>query len=300
MDKHCSTPICFLESDVSAAQAGNREALENVMSAIQNDVYGLALRFCWHPQDAEDATQEILIKVMTNLGSFRGDSGFKTWVYRIASNTLLTMKKKRMEQQAMTFDAFADDLCSGQTSHPCLSTYNTEESLLLEEVKIGCTQAMLLCLDRKHRLAYILGEIIGIDHGEAAAVMEIMPATYRKQLSRSRQSIFQFMKSHCGLVNPGNSCRCAKRVDVAIGLGRIDPENLKFARSISHAKVFPQVLEEIRRLEFARRVAALYRSHPEPVPSQRLGDWLRWLVQRVKTSGVSPSFDDYTQIEKKC
>ena len=295
---HCEN-VKALESDVSAAKAGNHQALERVIRAIEGDVYGLALRFCWHPQDAEDATQEILIKVLTNLGSFRGESGFKTWVYRIASNTLITMKKKRMEAQAMTFDAFADDLACGQTNRFQLSECDMDENLLLEEVKIGCTQAMLLCLDRKHRLAYILGEIIGIDHGEAAVAMEITPATYRKQLSRARRSILQFMKSQCGLVNPRNSCRCEKRVDAAVRLGRVDPKKPRFAHSLAHAKSFPLVLEEIRRLEFARRITALYRSHPAPVPSQYFSDWIRWLVNRVRTSGASPSLDDYTQIHRK-
>jgi len=64
-----------------------------VIVAVQSDVYGLALRFLWHPQDAEDATQEILIRVITGLGNFRGDSVFRTWVYRIACIKLLTLRK---------------------------------------------------------------------------------------------------------------------------------------------------------------------------------------------------------------
>lgn len=82
-----------LEQAVEAARAGSREALETVLSAIQGRVYGLCVRMLWHPEDARDASQEILIRVMTHLGDFRGGSAFGTWVYRVAANYLLDVAK---------------------------------------------------------------------------------------------------------------------------------------------------------------------------------------------------------------
>ena len=144
MDEILTSKKQCLEAEVALAKAGNKKSLEAVVNTIQKDIYGIALRFLWHPQDAEDATQEILIKVITNLSGFRGESGFKTWVYRIASNTLLTLKKNRMEKQAMTFDVFAEDLSSGLSSDPIRIECDIDEKLLLEEVKVGCTLAMLM------------------------------------------------------------------------------------------------------------------------------------------------------------
>ncbi len=267
-----------LESDVSRAKAGDRDALESVVRAVQRDVYGLALRFLWHPQDAEDATQEILIRVITGLSGFRGDSGFRTWVYRIACNTLLTLRKKRMEQRSLSFEEFGEDLARGLSDDSLRVEHDAEEHLLLEEVKIGCTLGMLLCLDRNHRLAYILGEIIELDHREAAEVLEITPAAYRKRLSRARASITSFTIARCGLANPDNACRCRRRVATAMSLGRLDPRNLLFASSLSEAKRFPQVLVKIRELEGARRAAALYRSHPEATPSDAFVAWLKQVL----------------------
>lgn len=275
MTENVSSTAHSLEHDVSLAKKGDQKALEAVVRAVQKDIYGIALRFLWHPQDAEDATQEILIRIITNLGGFRGESSFKTWVYRISANTLLTLKKKNMENRAMTFDEFADDLSEGMSTGPQDTEYNVEEDLLLEEVKIGCTMGMLLCLDRKHRLAYILGEIIELDHNEAATVMEITQAAFRKQLSRARQRISSFMTSHCGLVKPENLCRCKKRVGTAVKLGRIDPDNLLFTTSPAAARRFPPLLEKIRQLEDNRRAAALYRSYSTPDPSQEFFSWLR-------------------------
>jgi RNA polymerase sigma factor (sigma-70 family) len=270
-----------LEQQVARARAGERTALEFVIRAVQPDVYNLALRFLWHPQDAEDATQEILIRVLTGLGDFRGEGGFRTWVYRVACNRLLTLRKQRMEQQPLSFDEFGEDLTRGLSDDSLRVEYDVDESLLLEEVKIGCTLAMLQCLDRDQRLAYILGDIIELDHNEAAEVLEITPAAYRKRLSRARASIVAFMTSRCGLVNPVNACRCRRRVATAVAVGRIAPSNLLFASSRERAKRFPEVLVEIRRLEDTRRAAALYQSHPEAIPSGAFVSWLKKLVDET-------------------
>ncbi len=270
-----------LEHDVALAMAGDADALEAVVRTAQQDIYRLALRFLWHPEDAEDASQEILIRVITHLSSFRGESGFRTWVYRIACNALLTLRKKRMEQQSLSFEQFAEDLANGLADSPLSVEDDGEQSLLLEEVKIGCTLAMLQCLDRKHRLAYILGEIMELDHIQSADALQITPATFRKQLSRARGNILSFMTAQCGLINPDNACRCSRRVSTAITLGRVDPTNLIFATSQQQAKRFPLVLGEIRALEDYRRAAALYQSHPEVKAPDAFSIWLQQLLAEM-------------------
>ena len=271
-----------LEDDVERARAGDRDALESVVRAVQTDVHHLALRFLWHPQDAEDATQEALIRIVTGLGSFNGESSFRTWAYRVACNTLLSLRKKgRMEKHAMSFDEFGDDLARGLSDDALVVQHEADEALLLEEVKIGCTLAMLLCLDRPHRLAYILGEILELDHRESAEVLDVTPAAYRKRLSRARASITSFMKSRCGLVNPENPCRCRRRVDTAVQLGRVEPGKLLFASSLEQAERFPEVLVKIRQLEETQRAAALYRSHAHPPASDAFASWLSRVLRHV-------------------
>jgi RNA polymerase sigma factor (sigma-70 family) len=265
-----------LELDVARAVAGDRDALESVIAAIQPDVHRIALRFLWHPQDAEDATQEILIRVMTRLDTFRAESAFRTWVFRVATNRLLSLRAKRAERQAMSFDAFAADLDNGLSEH-VVTIPDIERDLLLDEVRIGCTMAMLLCLDRPYRLAYILGEIMDLDHNEGAAVMDISPAAFRARVSRARRSITALMTSRCGLVDPSNACRCRKRVGTAIRLGRLDPHNLLFAGSLARSTEFPRVVRHIRTLHEGRRAAALYRAQPD-VTDAGFTSWLRdWL-----------------------
>lgn len=270
-----------LDTHVAHAKEGDREALEFIVRAVQRDVYGLAMRFLWHPQDAEDATQDILIRIISGLNGFKGESSFRTWVYRVACNTLLTLREKRIAQQFLSFEEFGEDLTQGLSDEPLHDNYGVYEALLVEEVKIGCTLAMLMCLDRDHRLAYILGEILDLEHRESAEILVISPSAFRKRLSRANTRIVAFMTSHCGLVNPVNTCRCRRRVDTAIALGRVNPNELLFASTLVQAKHFPEVLQTIRQLEATRRAAALYRSNPEPEPSKVFMVWLTALLDEI-------------------
>ena len=85
---------------------------------------------------------------------------------------LLTLGKKRMEQ-TMSFEEFGADLAEGQVAADTRENADPAYLLLLEEVRIGCTLAMLQSLDREHRLAYILGEILDLGHREAAEALDI-------------------------------------------------------------------------------------------------------------------------------
>ena len=201
-----------IEALVAQARDGSRESLEHLVAQIQRPVYNLALRMLWHPEEARDASQEILVRVVTHLSSFRGESGFLTWVYRIAANYLISAKRGRVERQGLTFERFADDLADGLADLPAEGNeWPADKALLLEEVKVGCMYALLTCLDRPHRLAYILGEILELEGPEAARILKISAPAFRKRLSRAREAIVEFTRRHCGLVNPDNPCRCIRR-----------------------------------------------------------------------------------------
>src|SRR5258708_30129525 len=249
----------MIDSDVvRRAAGGNREALESLIEGIQDKVYGLALRMLWHPEDAKDATQDILLRVVTHLSIFRADSAFFTWVYRIAANHLVDCRRSRLETQMISFDEFGKDLEEGLTEAP-----KTDDFLLYQEIRIGCTLGMLSCLDRPHRIAYILGDVLEMNSTEAAEVVAVEPATFRKRLERARRSIVNFMKKRCGLANSQNACRCRKRVKRAIDLKRVNPDQLLFANDQKNAREFPTVLTKIRELEEMQRAVALYRTHPD-------------------------------------
>src|SRR5438874_8665484 len=88
---------------VELAKNGDRAALETLVLRHQAWVYNIAVRMVFQPHDAEEVTQEVLVKVITRLGTFQGQSRFRTWLYRIAANHVLNMKRRSAEARATTF-----------------------------------------------------------------------------------------------------------------------------------------------------------------------------------------------------
>ena len=214
---------------IKAAINGNKTALEGIIVSIQDNVYHLSLRMLANADDAQDATQDILIKIITNLSSFRFDSQFNTWVYRVASNYLISEKKSAKKDLGLTFDIFKVDL-EQDLQEPTSLRNNPDYHVMLNELRISCTMAMLLCLNHSHRMAYILGDILEMGHSEASEVLLISKANYRKQLSRARSRILQFTNTSCGLVNSCAKCHCEKKLTSAIQRQRVQPESLAFAK----------------------------------------------------------------------
>ena len=213
------------------AQQGSREALELLIARHQAWIYNIVLRMVYNPHDAEDATQEILIKLLTTLSSFEGRSTVRTWLYRIVVNHVLNMKRTRSEAREWTFEKYGDGLASApDLDLPDPRSVPADVQLLVDEARIGCSSGMLLCLDREQRLVYILGEIFGVTDVVGAELLAISRDNFRQKLSRARRDLHSFMHDRCGLVNQANPCRCAKKTQAFIRAGYVNPENLLFAQ----------------------------------------------------------------------
>jgi RNA polymerase sigma factor (sigma-70 family) len=269
-----------LEEWVELAKQGNQAALDAVLGTIQDRVYGLARRMLWHPADAEDASQEILLKVLTHLSTFQHGSSFLTWVYHIACNHLLTLRKQRAEAKVQTFEDFTRVLEESQGAEGLQADERGEDWLLVEEIKIGCTMGLLLCLDREERIAFILGEIFEVSGPEAALILSIPAATFRKRLSRARQRLYTFMQERCGLVNPAAPCRCARVAATQKALrGKAFTEHLVFAGPLLVQRTHPQIVAGMQELTTLDRKAALFRSHPAYQAPRAFVDEVRKLLR---------------------
>lgn len=95
------------------AAGGDRRALGELCREVQHPIYRLALRMLSDPQDAEDATQEVLVRLVKNLGSFEGRSKFMTWAYTIATRQLLRTRKRRAERSVRGAEAFVAVIDAG-------------------------------------------------------------------------------------------------------------------------------------------------------------------------------------------
>lgn len=255
---------------VVRARAGDAEALERLIAALQDDVFRLALRMTAHRQDAEDATQEILIKIVTKLDGFRGESSVRTWAYRVAVRHVLDRRKSRVEALALDFERFGADLLDG------LAADEEADPVLVEEVKRGCTLAMLTCLDREHRLAFVLSDVFDLSIAEAADLCGVRPTAYRQRLSRARRAVEAFTRRYCGLVDERAPCRCAKRVTRAEALGRISRSGPHFT-DLEHGTVLAAT-HEMERLHASAR---LMRQHPPYAAPPQVLERVRSAIRRA-------------------
>lgn len=234
---------------IEKALEGDKSALEGLISLHQDWIYQMAYRMTGQQQDAEDAAQEVLIRMVTHLSSFQGKSRFRTWLYRIAVNQIMAMKKGPMEfiftslEQHNKIRQMAGEIEFQDPSIPPV-----ERSLLVEETKLKCMMGMLICLDREQRMVFILGGILGVESTWGAELMEISPASFRKKLQRARDHLSHYMNDNCSLMNPKANCVCSHKTKAARDAGFLDQQNGTFHRDyLEETKVFLE--EDPRRME---------------------------------------------------
>ncbi|MEO1055087.1 MAG: RNA polymerase sigma factor [Bacteroidota bacterium] len=246
-----------LNHQIKRALSGEKKALERIIEEVKDLVYNLSLKMLFFPEDAQDATQEILIRMTTHLSTFQGKSSFKTWVYRVAVNYLVSEKsKKGYQAKRISFDEYADQIDSGQSSRVMYTNNDGEINLLEEEVKVSCTHGLLHCLNPANRLIYILGDLLDFNSVEAAEILEITPASFRKQLSRSREKIRSFLAAKCGIVNADNPCRCKRKIDFLIDQKKIDPKKLRFAHHTNRS------IDLMNKIDSLDKTLSVFRSVP--------------------------------------
>ena len=215
---------------VLEALAGDKHALEALIKKHQLYVYNIALNFTASPHDAADVMQEVLIKMITKLDSFRDQSAFRTWLYRIVKNHFLNMRRRSQEVPDLNFEVFGAGLDRTPDQAVPTFAFEVEEKMLVQEAKFSCMKGMLLCLDREQRIIYILGELFEFPDKVGAEIMELSRENFRVKLHRAKKQLYSFMNQKCGLVNKANPCRCARKTAGFIRAGYVDPQNRYFQK----------------------------------------------------------------------
>lgn len=172
---------------VERVQRGERAAFDVLVLRYQHKVLKLVLRYIRDPMEAEDVAQEAFIKAFRAIGSFRGDSAFYTWIYRIAINTaknaLVSRKRRLVDTSVDVHDA------EGGALEERLTDGETPEHLALtDEIQRTVNRAMGE-LPEDLREAIVLREIDGLSYEEIAAAMECPVGTVRSRIFRAREAI---------------------------------------------------------------------------------------------------------------
>lgn len=268
--------------EIDAALGGSEAALRCVVEAVQHDVFRLALRMLGHFADAQDATQEILIRVVTSLAGFERRSAFRTWVYSIATNHLRDAVVKRNRGAAASLDEMTRQLDAGLSitrQHPAPPAETGDPALRLEarEVGLRCTQGMLMCLDVDHRLALVLSEIFGLDTALGAEVLGISPAAYRQRLSRGRRRLESFIRGRCGLVDASAECSCERQAAALRVQRQGRPLRIEFCAG-SDSPGAAELQQAHGELKLLWRLAAVWRGAPQWQAPQAMTERLREVI----------------------
>jgi RNA polymerase sigma factor (sigma-70 family) len=222
-DQQCEATDIRLAVDASA---GSQQALETLVARHQRWIYNLAFRMVMVREEAEDITQEVLIKVITKLAGYDPDkAAFRTWLYRIVTNHVINMKTRGFEAAVTdleTYYSFAEKI---PDQNPETSP---ETELMIADLATSCVMGTLLCLERKQRVAFILAVGFGCTDVIGAEVLDMRRDAFRQTLSRARARLNRYMSGHCSLLNPEAPCHCSKKIAGLAAVGACSPDRILF------------------------------------------------------------------------
>ena len=268
-DSDCADDLELL----SRAKSGDRDQLELLLTLHLPWIFNLSIRMLHRRADAEDATQEILLKTIKALPQFRGEAKFRTWLYRIAVNHLLSVRKPKWDacNSVCSFEMASAGLRKvPDLDPPDPRTVPVPIEILNEETGNNCLIGTLLCLDGRQRIVFILGEIFQISDQVGADICEVSAVNFRQILSRARRDLYQYLRDNCSLVDQKNDCKCARKTRAFIQAGFVDPNKLEFTQT--HVRkvreVAAQCAPELNNA-YIHTAASVYRNHPFYEPSEQ-------------------------------
>ena len=271
---------------IQQALNGNREALAMLIVRHQQWIYNISFRMVLVAEDAEEITQEILIKMMTKLSTYDATKGaFRTWLYRIVANHIANMKKRGYERSVATLERYYSFV---ETIPDERITPTPETNLILKDTMIGCVLGALLCLERQQRLVFVLGVVFNITSEQGGEIIGISSANFRKILSRARAKLYNFMNKKCGMVNKNAPCKCRNKVSEFIRQGWHTIDNVNFYQE-NAPKVNDLISAKIDRFDdtIYRDFTKLYRDHPFYGSS----DFMEWLNRILDQQEFKEIFD---------
>ncbi len=196
---------------IKKAQKGDTAAFERLVTEQEAFVYNLALRTLRSREDAEDAAQEVFVKAWTSLGSFRGDSRFSVWLYRITGNVCTDMlRKRRGEVISLT----VTDGEGSETELEIADSAPTPHEALEQKERSAALNAALDSLPEDYRKALLLRESGGLSYSEIAGALDIDIGTVKSRIFRARKKLCEILSQDGNFFDhiPSNSRKGGEQV----------------------------------------------------------------------------------------
>lgn len=176
---------------IQAVLDGDINAYELLVKEYEKNVYNLALRMVGNSEDAADMSQEAFIKAYNSLTSFRGDSKFSVWLYRIVSNVCLDYLRSRGRRQTVSLSAGNDD--GEDVEIDIADETQSPERLLDRRLTRDAVRRGLAALPPEHRQILLLREIQGLSYDEIADALGIEAGTVKSRIFRARKKLCAFL-----------------------------------------------------------------------------------------------------------
>lgn len=176
---------------IARVLGGDTDAFEALVTEYEKNVYNLALKMTGNTEDAADLSQETFIKAFHSLGSFRGDSKFSVWLYRIVSNVCLDFLRGRSRRQTVSLSMEDEDGEEAQLDIP--DERQTPELLLEKRMTREAVRRGLAQLPPEPRQILLLREIQGLSYEEIASVLGIESGTVKSRIFRARKKLCAFL-----------------------------------------------------------------------------------------------------------
>ncbi|MEF3273186.1 MAG: sigma-70 family RNA polymerase sigma factor [Chloroflexus sp.] len=177
---------------ISAAQAGDLDAFNQIVRLYETRVYNLCYRMLGDAETAADTTQDVFIAAFRNLRSFRGGT-FKAWLLRIATNACYDALRMRQRRPSVSLDRNDDDEDSGR-SEVADPGESLDEFVLRQELSTAI-QRGLAALPEDQRIVIVLSDIQGLSYEEIAQITGVQLGTVKSRLSRARAKLRDILRA---------------------------------------------------------------------------------------------------------
>lgn len=184
---------------VELAKGGRTDAYAELVNRYQDRVFNCCWRIVGHLEDARDLTQETFLKAFLSLSSFRAESGFYTWVFRVAVNLSLSHRRSAKRRRETSYDTNSDG--TGTQAEPLARQLGRRLSVEppepVEEAEVMSQVVKALnTLDDDFRAVVVLRDVEGFDYDEIGKILEIPPGTVKSRLHRARAELRKALLPH--------------------------------------------------------------------------------------------------------